>query len=476
MSAWRNALSARHARPVLTRPGNSKLIGAGVAGLAGVFALAPLATAAPSDTPASTSSDTGSSAKATAPATTKVAPKVALAAQFGVKKIRIGVQQKDGSYVPPASSTVGTEITISQVGGLVGDTPMVDHCVTAADTQIAGDAPSASFCEFGEELARARSTVSARQLRAITKPIDEGDIPAGQEYTILPGATVTITQNSVKAGYVIDPDSPVTVQPCQDPEPAPPLQERAAAAAPPTCDAEQIILEDGGLPPAASNDTARTRANTPVALPVLTNDTTEGAPVTGLTITADPKHGTAAASGTGANRTVRYTPAKNFVGTDSFTYSFTTANGTATAKATITVVAPPPTARDDFASTEEGSSVHIDVVANDSANGGGTLTGDSFTDPKHGKVVAAGRELRYTPDHGFVGTDTFTYTISTPFGTDTATVTVDVSALNTNGDNDQLADTGVPSGQLVEYSLAMLLVGAGASVAGRRRRRGRHAV
>ncbi len=49
--------------------------------------------------------------------------------------------------------------------------------------------------------------------------------------------------------------------------------------------------------------------------------------------------------------------------------------------------------------------------------------------PTNGSVTAAGRAFRYTPDAGFVGTDTFTYSICAANAADlcavaTATITV----------------------------------------------------
>lgn len=89
----------------------------------------------------------------------------------------------------------------------------------------------------------------------------------------------------------------------------------------------------------------------------------------------------------------------------------------------------PPVAADDSASTTEGALVdYIDVLANDSDPDGDTLDVISVTQGDHGSVgINTDDTLFYTPDPGFIGQDTFDYTISDGNGTDTATVTVTVT-------------------------------------------------
>lgn len=71
-----------------------------------------------------------------------------------------------------------------------------------------------------------------------------------------------------------------------------------------------------------------------------------------------------------------------------------------------------PVAEDDTATTEVGSSVTIDVLANDSDKDGDTLTITTVTDPGHGTAqVNGGALIVYTPNAGYQGADTFFYTI-----------------------------------------------------------------
>jgi len=89
----------------------------------------------------------------------------------------------------------------------------------------------------------------------------------------------------------------------------------------------------------------------------------------------------------------------------------------------------PPTARDDTATTGLDTPVAIDVLANDTDADGDALSVQSFGQAANGTVVEnPDGTLSYTPDAGFTGTDSFTYTVSDGIDEDApATVTVTVS-------------------------------------------------
>ncbi|XTP36181.1 Ig-like domain-containing protein [Mycobacterium sp. TJFP1] len=73
-----------------------------------------------------------------------------------------------------------------------------------------------------------------------------------------------------------------------------------------------------------------------------------------------------------------------------------------------------PTAVGDVASTSEGAPTTIAVLGNDTdPNAGDVLTVGQYTQAQNGTVVLnTDGSFTYTPDAGFTGTDTFTYTIS----------------------------------------------------------------
>jgi len=88
-----------------------------------------------------------------------------------------------------------------------------------------------------------------------------------------------------------------------------------------------------------------------------------------------------------------------------------------------------PVADDDSATTPRDTPVDVPVLAGDTDPDGDTLSVESATDPAHGSTsVNADGTVRYTPDAGYTGTDTFDYTVTDGEATDTATVTVTVTA------------------------------------------------
>lgn len=102
----------------------------------------------------------------------------------------------------------------------------------------------------------------------------------------------------------------------------------------------------------------------------------------------------------------------------------------ATASTTISVVAPPVTAVDDRATTGEGTAVVIAVLANDIGVDPLRVLSIDVSQTSLGSVVdLGGGNLRYVPDPGVSGTDTFSYTMGNAEGTDTATVTIEIQPL-----------------------------------------------
>ncbi|MHA1939913.1 MAG: PKD domain-containing protein, partial [Candidatus Thorarchaeota archaeon] len=90
-----------------------------------------------------------------------------------------------------------------------------------------------------------------------------------------------------------------------------------------------------------------------------------------------------------------------------------------------------PLAHDDAASTDEDTSVVIDVLANDSDIDGDTLTIDSVGSASYGTVQITTGLITYSPDANYFGIDSFTYTVSDGNGgIATATVTVTMNPVN----------------------------------------------
>ena len=190
----------------------------------------------------------------------------------------------------------------------------------------------------------------------------------------------------------------------------------------------------GGEPvfPSAQDDSATTAQNTPVNIGVLANDSNpnEG-PFTVNNLT-QPENGSAVVL---EDQTVTYTPNPGFSGIDTFTY---TANdgqfdsNVATVTVTVTGAAnQPPVAMDDSATTSEDTPVTIQVLANDDDPDEDQLSISNLTQPENGSADLQQNGVPYvlyTPNEGFSGTDTFTYTANDgELDSNVATVTVTVT-------------------------------------------------
>ena len=89
--------------------------------------------------------------------------------------------------------------------------------------------------------------------------------------------------------------------------------------------------------------------------------------------------------------------------------------------------ASPPTANPDQSATTLGVPVGIPVLANDSDDGTPRpLHIASVTSPSFGNAAISGNQVWYTPRAGFLGRDSFSYTISDGPSSASATVTVEV--------------------------------------------------
>jgi len=179
--------------------------------------------------------------------------------------------------------------------------------------------------------------------------------------------------------------------------------------------------------PDAVNDAAATNEDTAVILSILANDVDvdgEAVILTGVT------QGTRGSVAQNANGTVTYTPNPNTFGLDSFTYTVRDAAGlTDSAAVTVNVAAinDPPDAINDSAIVNEGGSVVVAVLANDTDLEANALAVTTVSTPAHGTATRnANNTITYVPIATYSGSDSFTYTISDGTDTDTATVTLQI--------------------------------------------------
>jgi VCBS repeat-containing protein len=137
------------------------------------------------------------------------------------------------------------------------------------------------------------------------------------------------------------------------------------------------------------------------------------------------------------NGSFRYTPARNFNGTDGFTYVATDGDlsgAPATVTITVNPVNDPPTATADTYTILEDRTLAVGVVAgvlaNDNDDDSDLLTATLIDDVANGTLaLAANGSFVYTPTAQFNGTDSFTYTAidrgTVPTVPTTVTLTVD---------------------------------------------------
>ena len=191
-----------------------------------------------------------------------------------------------------------------------------------------------------------------------------------------------------------------------------------------------VTVNEVNEAPVAVNDSVTVDEDNAVAIAVLNNDSdADGDPLT-VDSFAQGQNGTV----TNSNSVLTYTPKANFNGTDSFTYTISDGRGgldTATVNIVVNSVNDRPVAENDSVSTDEGVAVSLNVLNNDDDVDGDDLSLTGASDPANGTVSSnANGLITYTPDPGFFGSDTFTYTVSDGSLSATGSVTVTVNEVN----------------------------------------------
>lgn len=198
-----------------------------------------------------------------------------------------------------------------------------------------------------------------------------------------------------------------------------------------------LLLSCGGSddntvvePPVAANDTATTIENTSVSIDVLSNDSLKNNAILSDFASVSVNNGSISE----ASNKLIYTPADNFTGTDTFTYSIcdglSTPNcDTATVTVTVTDTGDPVATDDAFEVTENTTIQLTTLLDNDTLDDGAVLVSIDASLSNGTVILNNDNSIDYTAVNGFSGEDTFTYTICdndlTPTCS-TATVTITV--------------------------------------------------
>ncbi|TDB61342.1 Ig-like domain-containing protein, partial [Arundinibacter roseus] len=206
---------------------------------------------------------------------------------------------------------------------------------------------------------------------------------------------------------------------------------------PSLCDTATVFITVTPAPnstPQAVGDIALAVQDEPVSGNVLTNDSDpDGDPLTASLISG-PDNGTVVLNPDGS---YTYTPDPGFVGEDVFCYAASDGIASDTACVAVTVQPNPtpandaPIALNDNTQTTEGTPLSVNVLANDVDPDGDALQNPTVVQaPANGTAsVNADGTITYTPNSGFIGTDTLTYRVcdtGTPSLCDSAQVIVQV--------------------------------------------------
>ena len=167
------------------------------------------------------------------------------------------------------------------------------------------------------------------------------------------------------------------------------------------------------------------------------------------------------------NGIMTYTPFAPFIGEDIFTYTVADDLGLRSAPQTISVSAnPAPEARPDGAGGFVDEAFVIDVAANDSDVGNESQPNRGLdlgsiqiaTEPERGEVVPLGDgTVRFLADPGFVGRDSFTYTIADAEGRRSNETRVDVQVVASRLQNPRIFQDVNASGEVTALD-ALLIV------------------
>ncbi len=172
----------------------------------------------------------------------------------------------------------------------------------------------------------------------------------------------------------------------------------------------------GGKPDFYSTD-ENNALSVAAAQGVLANDTDADSPNLTARLVTSAQHGVLSLNADGS---FAYVPARNYFGSDVFTYVANDGiadSSPATVTLTVTHVNQPPTAQSDgYLATEDQAltvSVGQGVLANDTDVDSQSLSAVLVTNVQHGQLaLSANGSFSYTPDQDFTGVDTFAYQAS----------------------------------------------------------------
>jgi len=195
-----------------------------------------------------------------------------------------------------------------------------------------------------------------------------------------------------------------------------------------------VVVSDEALSmPVANADSASTSQLNAININVTGNDEGLSGATYTLMVSENASNGSTSIID---SDNIQYTPDATFSGIDSFEYTVTDVNSgefsTATVEVTVTQTgAALPVANDDTATTAQNTSATLNVTSNDSGLEDTPYALSVTDDATDGTTqVIDSDTIEYTPNAGFAGMDSFTYTLTDNNGdSDTAIVSIKVNAI-----------------------------------------------
>lgn len=114
-----------------------------------------------------------------------------------------------------------------------------------------------------------------------------------------------------------------------------------------------------------------------------------------------------------------------------------------------------PVATEDTASTERNTAIVINVLANDSDPDGDALSLGTVSQPSHGTASVTANSVTYTPENGFTGVDSFTYTVQDARGAN-AVAPVTVTVVDTTNRQPVATDDNAETGNGAPVTIQVL--------------------
>ena len=162
--------------------------------------------------------------------------------------------------------------------------------------------------------------------------------------------------------------------------------------------------------PVGKPDAASVTAGTTITIDVLANDVGNG-----LVLNTPSAYSSKGGGVSLSSNKIRYTPPSSFTGQDKLWYTFKDVQGRANwGEVTInvsggTTASAPPVGNPDTATTSRGSTITIDVLANDTGSGLVINPLSSAWSLKGGKIALINNKIRYTAPSSFTGQDKVWY-------------------------------------------------------------------